>query len=379
MTLRILVGLPSFNEAETIATVTRDIDAALSAAPFPVTALLVNADNSSTDRTAEQFLTTATQHPKRVLTTAHASGKGTNWQALFRLLDEGEFDIGVMVDTDLGGVPASWIHKLIIAASDSDFAFPLRPPTWNGGDLTYQLAYPMLAGVFGADLREPLCGDIALSRRGAKLVLDQNWTDSAHRFGVDALVASVALSSSWRMVPLQERRRNKLRSFSGGFGMGPKFAEVAISLQERCRLRLGHPPPQRFDAAPMATPAGDSRPVPAQDADISQLAAETSLRLAADLGTGATNHLPEALTDQLRERSSSGALPQGLPWPLWREVLLAWIRDQHREIPISLLETLFLSRVVGHHHEIKGRADWYGTVRDQARDLFDHCRSLWSS
>ncbi|MCD0453246.1 hypothetical protein LO762_29295 [Actinocorallia sp. API 0066] len=380
MTLRVLVGLPSLNEADTIATVTRDIDLALSTLPFPVSALLVNADNSSTDGTSDVFLTTATRHPKRVLTTAHASGKGTNWRALFQLLHDDGFDIGVMVDTDLAGVPASWISALISATSDSDFVFPLRPPTWNGGDLTYQLAYPLLAGVFGADLREPLCGDIAITRRGAKLVLEQNWTPSALRFGVDALVASVALTSSWNVVPIPERRGNKLRSFSGEYGMGPKFAEVATSLRERCLRRLADPPPDRFEIGTAQTPPGNGQPVPHHDADIDRLAEATSLRLASALTTGATDRLPDALVHQLRERSASGTLPQGLPWELWREILPTWMRDdQPSAIATDLLETLFLSRVVGHHHEIKGRTAWYDTVQGQARDLFDHRESLWPS
>ena len=46
---RVLVGLPSYNEADTIAAVTADLDAAVTTLPFPAEALLVNADNASTE------------------------------------------------------------------------------------------------------------------------------------------------------------------------------------------------------------------------------------------------------------------------------------------------------------------------------------------
>lgn len=65
------------------------------------------------------------------------------------------------MDSDLAEVPQSWVHALVgVIYEGADFCFPVRPPTWNGGDLTYQLAYPLLAGTFGADLREPLCRDL---------------------------------------------------------------------------------------------------------------------------------------------------------------------------------------------------------------------------
>lgn len=380
---RLLVGLPSLNEADTIAAVTRDIDDALATLPFEASPVLVNADSSSTDGTAEAFLAVPTRCPKLSLTTPSMAGKGANWHALLRMMTDDGFAAGIMVDTDLAGVPASWIHALSAAVADTDFVFPLRPPTWNGGDLTYQLAYPALAGTFGLDLREPLCGDIAISLRGAGLVLDQEWEPSEYRFGVDTLVASVALTSTWRMVPLRERRRNKLRSFSthgGDYRMGAKFAEVATAVQHRCWARLAAPMPTRFTQRPEHTPDADGQPVPMQDPDITRLAESTSRRLTLDLQAGTVHTLPDRLAGQLADHIDSGMTERGLPWPLWREILLAWIKDHDRgTIPMDLLETLFLHRVAGHHHEIKGRVDWYGTVGSQALDLFDHRASLWDA
>lgn len=385
MSPRIVVGLPSFNEADAIAIVTRDLDEALATLPFQVSALLVNADNSSTDGTVDAFMTTSTRYPKHAITTPHGGGKGTNWRAVFKLLRDEDFDVALMVDTDLGAVPASWIHALAAAvvSGGNDFVFPLRPATWNGGDLTYQLAYPVLAGTFGGDLKEPLCGDIAISRNGAERVLDQDWTPSDLRFGVDALVASVALATgSWRMVALRERRRNKLRSFTpqqgADYRMGAKFAEVAATVRHRCRILLSEPMPKSFMPCAEAAPPGAGLPVPHDDLDIARLAEATARRLAEDVDAGVIDALPQSVVRPLSEHIASGACGRGLPWPVWRDVLVSLIKEDDETIPADLLETLFLNRVVGHHTEVRGTVDWYDTVHQQTLDFFAHRASLWN-
>lgn len=84
MTFRVLVGLPSFNGADTIGKVVSDIDAALRTLPFPVDATHVNADSSSVDGTSDVFLSTATSYPKKVVKTGYWSGQGTNGRAIPR-------------------------------------------------------------------------------------------------------------------------------------------------------------------------------------------------------------------------------------------------------------------------------------------------------
>jgi hypothetical protein len=385
---RILVGLPSFNEADTIAAVTADLDAAVTTLPFPAEALLVNADNASTDGTPGTFLATATTSPKHVITTAHAAGKGTNTVALLRFGCEQDFDAIVSVDTDLAEVPASWIHALVGAVYEgTEVCYPLRPPTWNGGDLTYQLAYPVLAGVFGSDLREPLCGDIALSRRAAQRILAEPWAAGEFRYGGDFLIASLAVTQPWRTVTLTRKRRNKLRSFStvpgGEYRMGGKFAENARAVQRRAALRLRQDPPDRLVPSASQTPVEPDFVVPADDPDIALLAESTGRRLRGDARDEAFTAFPAPLAGQLQFHASSDGVSRGLPWPTWRDCLVAWIRNHdtpaERAIPVELLETLFLSRVVGHHAEIAGTRGWYSTVLDQAQDLFTHRHALWGT
>jgi hypothetical protein len=383
MSYRILVGLPSFNEADTIATVARDIDRGIATLPFPADAVIVNADNSSTDGTLDVFLAAPTTSPKSAIATPYAAGKGTNWRALLEHAANESVDAVLFVDSDLAAVPESWVHTLLGHIREgADFCFPRRPPTWNGGDLTYHLAYPAIAGVFGADLAEPLCGDLALSQAAVRLLLDQDWTEVEHRFGVDFLLATCAVTTHWDVAALAARRRNKLRSFSTGpdgeYRMGAKFAEVATAVAYRARQRLAHPSPETFTPTP--APAGDGRIVPDRDPDIAALAISTARQLRTDLNSGALSALPTPLAGRIEQHVRNGA-DQGLDWPTWRACLFHWIRQTPGAdaISVDLFETLFLNRVVGHHREIAGTANWYNTVHNQAQDAFTHRHTLWAT
>lgn len=229
-----------------------------------------------------------------------------------------------------------------------------------------------------------MCGDLALSRRAAEQVLNQQWIPAELRFGVDFLLATVAITHHWEIVPLATRRRNKLRSFSTGphgeYRMGAKFAEVAIAVQHRAGLRTHRPPPDTFTTTNTAAPASDGGAVPDHDTDIAELAASTGRRLRQDADAFAVFPGPLARRLALHARETA---EHGLNWPDWRDCLFSWIRDHqsppHAAIPTELFETLFLNRVVGHHREIVGTTTWYDTVRDQALDTFTHRHALWVS
>jgi hypothetical protein len=387
MSYRIVAGLPSWNENDAIAKVTRDLDEALASLPFAHDALIVNADNSSTDGTAETFMSTETRCRKRVARTPPQAGKGTNWQAILDIAREEHANAVLFVDSDLAEVPATWVHALLGGVRDGlDFCYPMRPPTWNGGDLTYHLAYPLLAGVFGADLREPLCGDIAISADAVADLTAQHWQPAEMRFGVDFLAATVAVTRRWGTVQLAARRRNKLRSFSTtvdeDYRMGAKFREVSAAVGYRCAQRLQYEAPEVL-AAPAACALVDEEfVVPLHDPDLASLAASSSRRLKADAMRGVFEVFSPGLAVRLATYASGSDTDRGLDWDLWRTCLFEWIlqlADRRDPVDPELLETLFLNRVVGHHREIAGTARWYDTVIDQAFDTFRHRRELWGA
>lgn len=204
------------------------------------------------------------------------------------------------------------------------------------------------------------------------------------RFGVDFLFASVAVTQVWTTVALTTRRRNKLRSFSigsvGEYRMGAKFAEVSGAIRNRVAQRLRLAPPATLERRPIPTPLDRTFVVPDYDQDITELAVSTARQLTADAKAEHLSTFPQPLQQRLLDHVSSGSAAQGLAWDLWRDCLFFWITAEPSEtIPVELLETLFLNRVVGHHTEISGRTDWYSTVQNQADDVFAHRHRLWQN
>lgn len=288
----------------------------------------------------------------------------------------------MIVDADLAAVDESWVHALITGVHEGrDFVYPLRPPTWNGGDLTYQLTYPLLAGASGVDLREPLCGDLALSAAAARDLVRTDWAADDLRFGFHVLVASTAVAWDWTAVTLGVRRRNPLRSFgpraAGEFRMGEKFAETSASVRRHIRRITRDPAPRTWTSSPAETPVDTEFLVPRHDPDIERLAHTTAQRLRDDAHEGQLSCFPAPLREHLFEYALGGETERGLSWALWRECLFAWLTaDDDKQIPVDVFETLFLNRAVGHHTEIAGRPDWYSTVLEQGRDVFSRRNSL---
>ena len=84
MKAKIVVGMPSFNEADSIQNVTEILDRGLVALFDPDECIIINVDNDSTDDTKSVFLGTKTRCSKQYINTGgEERGKGKNLLKLF--------------------------------------------------------------------------------------------------------------------------------------------------------------------------------------------------------------------------------------------------------------------------------------------------------
>jgi len=80
----LIIGIPSFNEADSIGFVTETIDKGLAKYYPKHKGVIVNVDNDSLDGTKEIFLETKTKNPKIYISTPkNIAGKGNNFLNLF--------------------------------------------------------------------------------------------------------------------------------------------------------------------------------------------------------------------------------------------------------------------------------------------------------
>jgi hypothetical protein len=193
----LVVGIPSYNEAETIAYAALQADEAL-ARYFPgVKAVVINCDNSSPDHTKEAFLKTTTQVPRIYISTAPGlRGKGNNLKNLFRKTVELQAKAIVVVDADVQTLTPEWI-KHLGEPLDKGFAFvtPLYIQHKYDALINTAIAYPVVRALLGRRVRHPIGGDFGMSGELARSFLQSTlWDEGAARFGIGVWMTALALN-----------------------------------------------------------------------------------------------------------------------------------------------------------------------------------------
>jgi len=126
----IVVGIPSYNEADSIAVPVDMASQGLLKHFSDYSSVIINVDNHSSDGTQEAFLNTPTKIPKiYVSTPEEVKGKGHNLRNLFEVAAELKAKAIVTVDADLKSMTPSWIQHLAEPLFDGyDYVIPKSPP-----------------------------------------------------------------------------------------------------------------------------------------------------------------------------------------------------------------------------------------------------------
>lgn len=198
--MRVAVILPSYQEEDNIASVTTAVDRSLKRACRAIhslsMAVIANVDSSSTDNTREIFKNTLTFFPKLSLCTRGRPGKGKN---ILFFLDKHsqDFDVFVTLDSDLKSVENDWLLKFLqpfnTAERACDFVWPLYRRSRFEGSTTNHFAYPLASSLFEKNVRQPIAGDFAFSRRIAEKVVSSHIPKTALYYGIDILFSIRAL------------------------------------------------------------------------------------------------------------------------------------------------------------------------------------------
>lgn len=164
----IVVGIPSFNNATTVAHVART--AAEGIRRLQLKGLIVNSDGGSTDGTVEAFLASDTfEVPKFSLRYKGIPGKGSAVRALFEVAHKSKATIFIMLDSDLRSVEPWWIERMArpILEGKTDYVTPLYLRHKYDGTITNNVCYPLTSALYGVKVRQPIGGDFAV---GSKLI-----------------------------------------------------------------------------------------------------------------------------------------------------------------------------------------------------------------
>ena len=233
----IVVGIPTYNEADNISSLTKKIDQVADSMGLSI--IIVNADSASTDDTTNVFLDTPTKS-KKVSIQNKSKGKGRNIHAILRYVADNADAIGcVLIDGDITSFDESWLAKqAAMLRKGYDYVVPTYARNYQEGNTTNHFAYPLLGMHFnGVAPRQPIAGDFGLSVRFAKYMMQQRWHSYTSGYGIDIFLTLHALCGDFRVTEISLGKKLHKPSFGK---MIPMFREVAASYYETARELFGN-------------------------------------------------------------------------------------------------------------------------------------------
>jgi glycosyltransferase involved in cell wall biosynthesis len=225
----VVVGIPSYNESDSIGFVTQIVDQGLTRLLTDKSGVIVNVDNNSPDNTQEAFLNTETQTPKLYISTPPGvRGKGRNIRNLFEAAVECGAQAIVMVDADLISITPNWIQYLAEPVFyGNDYVIPIYVRHKYDGTITNNIAYPLTRALYGLRTRQPIAGDFGFSGRLARAFLtEKTWNDNVSEFGIDIWMTTTAIARGFSVCQSFMGAPKSHKAKDPAAHLGPMFYQV---------------------------------------------------------------------------------------------------------------------------------------------------------
>ncbi len=200
----IVVGIPSYRNAKTIAGVVEAAATGLVAAYPDLRAVLVNVDGGSSDGTPQAAAEVPIPRTVKRIVTGYfgMAGKGSAVRAVFQIAHAMEAQACVILDADLMNLTPLWIRALAspILSGRYEYATPYYTRPRTEAATIDLLAYPLSRMLFGRDVRQPTGSEFALSVELAGHFADKDvWETDVARAGIGAWMTTVATQEGRRM------------------------------------------------------------------------------------------------------------------------------------------------------------------------------------
>ena len=185
----ILVGIPSYRNAATIAHVVRTAVAGLRASFSHLRAVVVNADGGSDDGTPDVVRGALDGQAAIVGAYVGLPGKGSAFRAIFEAAAELGVTACAVVDSDLRSITPAWIERLLgpVVSGRAEYVTPLYARHKHDGTITNTIAYPLTRALYGARLRQPIGGEFGFSGDLARAFLEGGALAGPHGAQTEAL------------------------------------------------------------------------------------------------------------------------------------------------------------------------------------------------
>ncbi len=230
----ILVGIPCFNNEDTIVHVIQMVSHGLFKHYRNLRSVILVADGGSTDDTRDRAYEFQLKPWQEKLITIYRGigGKGSALRGIFESAFWLKVKACACVDSDLRSITPDWIHFLLDPVLEKDYQFvaPVYSRYKYDGTITNNIVYNMVRTLYGKRIRQPIGGDFAFSRYIAKHFLEQDvWTSDIARYGIDIWMTTTALVEKKKVC--QANLGVKIHDVKDpSVSLGPMFRQVCGTL-----------------------------------------------------------------------------------------------------------------------------------------------------
>jgi len=213
-TADIVVGIPSFNNADTIGYVARMVQQGLHQYFPQAHGVIVNSDGGSKDGTPQRVLEAVPESdpvlqvphnifPVQKLSTPYSGipGKGSALRLVFQIAKTLGARACAVVDSDLRSIKPEWVRLLVqpVLEQGFDFVAPFYLRHKFDGTITNSIVYPLTRALYGKRIRQPIGGEFCFSNALIERYLSQDvWNTDVARFGIDVWVTTQAVCGGFR-------------------------------------------------------------------------------------------------------------------------------------------------------------------------------------
>jgi hypothetical protein len=274
----LVVGLTSYQDADTIGAVARAVREGLASHFSDLAHRIVLVDSGSKDGSTTRarealgddgdLLEVSPRRARvdRLALPYHGiPGKARALFALLSTIRELEARAAVVIDASVQTVSPRWIEWLArpLIEHQFDFVSPYYHRHAHEGALIKGVVYPVFRALYGVRLRQPAASEFACSARLVDQFLDEDiWEREGAQVGIDLWLATAAASGDFRVgeaalgVRTHHSRGEKALDLAGTMTqlVGSLFADVEARAERWQRTR-GSRPVQPFGELPAMEPA----------------------------------------------------------------------------------------------------------------------------
>jgi glycosyltransferase involved in cell wall biosynthesis len=271
----IVVGIPSYNEANLISIPTQQASLGLVQFFGDKKSVIINCDNNSEDGTKDAFLSTPTEVPKIYISTPPGvKGKGYNLMNLFRKVCELNAKACIVVDANLKSITPRWIKNLGEPLfKNFGFVAPLYVRHKYDGILTNNLVYPLIRALYGRRVRQPMGGEFGFSDHMVDIFSkSEDLNETISQFGIDIWMCTMAIANNVPICQSYMGRPKVHKPKDPEEGLGETFFhvirtifEMMISLRKIWKGKIWSKP-----TAIMGFELGEAEPPQPKDININE-------------------------------------------------------------------------------------------------------------